>query len=119
MKKELIENAANSYAGIARPSFVNGEFDRNAIADAFEYGAQWLINNAWRETSPHGEELKRNVHVIARIKRGFCIGRFDVVGYFHEYIGFITQSGIEFPLSDILEYAYLDDINPKRKGGAQ
>ena len=39
MKKELIENAANSYAGIARPSFVNGEFDRNAIADAFEYGA--------------------------------------------------------------------------------
>lgn len=48
MKKELIENAANSYAGIARPSFVNGEFDRNAIADAFEYGAQWLINNAWR-----------------------------------------------------------------------
>ena len=105
MKKELIENAANSYAGIARPSFVNGEFDRNAIADAFEYGAQWLINNAWRETSLHGEELKRNVHVIARIKRGFCIGRFDVVG--------------EFPLSDILEYAYLDDITPKRKGGAQ
>ena len=102
MKKELIENAANSYAGIARPSFVNGEFDRNAIADAFEYGAQWLINNAWRETSLHGEE-----------------GRFDVVGYFHEYIGFITQSGIEFPLSDILEYAYLDDITPKRKGGAQ
>jgi hypothetical protein len=81
----------------------------------FKMGAQWRINSVWHEPSAYGEELKRDVHVIARIKRGFCIGRFDVVGYFHEYIGFITQSGIEFPLSDILEYAYLEDLLPERK----
>ena len=116
MDKETINKAAEEFA---EREYETSSVDRDYLHKGFYHGAQWLINNAWRETSLHGEELKRNVHVIARIKRGFCIGRFDVVGYFHEYIGFITQSGIEFPLSDILEYAYLDDITPKRKGGAQ
>ena len=101
MDKETINKAAEEFA---EREYETSSVDRDYLHKGFYH---------------HGEELKRNVHVIARIKRGFCIGRFDVVGYFHEYIGFITQSGIEFPLSDILEYAYLDDITPKRKGGAQ
>lgn len=119
MTNEDIERKCLEYSQVATPSYTNGDFNRYAIAQAFEEGAEWRINSVWHEPSAYGEELKRNVHVIARIKRGFCIGRFDVVGYFHEYIGFITQSGIEFPLSDILEYAYLDDITPKVKEGTK
>ena len=115
MTKEDIERKCLEYSQAATPSYTNGTFDRYAIAQAYEDGAIWRINSVWHEPSAYGEELKRDVHVIARIKRGFCIGRFDVVGYFHEYIGFITQSGIEFPLSDILEYAYLEDLLPERK----
>ena len=115
MKKENIERKCLEYSQAATPSYTNGDFDRYAISQAFEDGAKWRINSVWHKPSAYGEELKRDVHVIARIKRGFCIGRFDVAGYFHEYIGFITQSGIEFPLSDILEYAYLEDLLPERK----
>ena len=49
MKRETIEKEADSYAAIVRPSFVNGEFDRNAIAQAFEDGAKWRINAVWHD----------------------------------------------------------------------
>ena len=44
MNKETIDNAAWDYAAKAKPSFTNGDFDKYAIAEAFEHGAEWRIN---------------------------------------------------------------------------
>lgn len=110
MNKETIGQAADSYAATANPSYFNGDFDKHAIADAFERGARWRINAVWHKPSAYGEELVRGVEVIAKTKRGYRFGKFDVVGYSHEYIGFVSTSSLEYALSDVLEYAYLDDL---------
>ena len=81
----------------------------------FIEGALWRINSVWHEPSAYGEELKRDVEVIAKTKRGFRFGKFDVVGYSNEYIGFVSTSSLEYALSDVLEYAYLSDLLPERK----
>lgn len=83
--------------------------------EGFFAGAQWRINAVWHEPSAYGEELKRDVEVIAKTKRGFRFGKFDVVGYSNEYIGFVSTSSLEYALSDVLEYAYLSDLLPERK----
>lgn len=77
-------------------------------------GAQWRINSVWHKPSPYGEELKRDVEVIAKTKRGYRFGKFGVVGYSNEYIGFVSTSSHEYALSDVLEYAYLSDLIPER-----
>ena len=66
----------------------------------------------WHKPSAYGEELKRDVEVIAKTKRGYRFGKFDVVGWFHEYIAFVSTSSLEYALSDVLEYAYLADLLP-------
>lgn len=82
----------------------------------FREGAQWRINSVWQKPSAYGEELTRNVNVIAKTTRGcYRFGKFDVVGYSREYIGFVSTSRLEYALSDILEYAYLEDLLPERK----
>ena len=81
----------------------------------FKQGAQWRINSVWHKPSAYGEELKRDVEVIAKTKRGFRFGKFDVVGYSNEYIGFVSTSKLEYALSDVLEYAYLENLLPERK----
>ena len=35
--------------------------------------------------------------------------------YSKEYIAFVSPSSIEYALSDVLEYAYLDDLLPDGK----
>lgn len=69
----------------------------------------------WHKPSAYGEELKRDVEVIAKTKRGYRFGKFDVVGYFHEYIAFVSTSSFKYSLSDVFEYAYLADLLPERK----
>lgn len=105
-------------------AFCNGQnsaFDCREDCSADDYnegfidGAQWRINSVWHEPSAYGEELKRDVEVIAKTKRGFRFGKFGVVGYSNEYIGFVSTSSLEYALSDVLEYAYLDDLIPERK----
>ena len=113
--KETIEQAADSYAATANPSYFNGDFDKHAIADAFERGARWRINAVWHKPSSYGEKLKRNVEVIAKTKRGYRFGIFDVVGVYHEYIAFVSTASLEYALSDVLEYAYLTDLLPDGK----
>lgn len=49
MNRETIEKAVTDYAASVNPSFVTGEFDRYAIADAFENGAHWRINSVWHD----------------------------------------------------------------------
>ena len=84
--------------------------------ESFIKGAQWRINSVWHKPSAYGEELKRDVEVIAKTTRGcYRFGKFDVVGYSREYIGFVSTSTLEYALSDILEYAYLEDLLPERK----
>lgn len=84
-------------------------------SSCFIEGAQWRINSVWHKPSAYGEELKRNVEVIAKTKRGYRFGKFNVVGCLHEYIAFVSTSSFEYALSDVLEYAYLDDLLPERK----
>lgn len=44
MNRQTIEQAADNYAANATPSYTNGDFDRNAIAEAFEAGVEWLVD---------------------------------------------------------------------------
>lgn len=82
------------------------------IADAFEEGARWRIKSVWQKPSAYGEELRRDIEVIAKTKRGYRFGKFDVVGCSHEYMAFVSTSGLEYALIDLLEYAYLSDLLP-------
>lgn len=81
----------------------------------FKMGAQWRINSVWHKPSAYGEELTRDVEVIAKTKRGYRFGKFGVVGYSNEYVGFVSTSSLEYALSDVLEYAYLSDLISERK----
>ena len=111
MTREQIEKEAMEYAERIPQSDERREYSR----EDFIAGTQWRINSVWHKPSAYGEELKRNVEVIAKTKRGFRFGKFDVVGYSNEYIGFVSTSSLEYALSDVLEYAYLEDLLPERK----
>ena len=118
MTREQIERAANiemlsHYADEEYPCGIK-EIQSDFI-EAFSKGAQWRINSVWHKPSDYGEELTRNVKVVAKTKRGYRFGEFDVVGYSNEYIGFVSTSSLEYALSDVLEYAYLSDLLPERK----
>lgn len=64
MKIEDIEKKSLEYAKTATPSCVFGDFDKYAIADAFEHGANWRINSVWHEVS---EEPERNRIYLAQL----------------------------------------------------
>ena len=115
MNKEQIERAACDYSGEVMPCDIDGYFEMSQIADAFEDGARWRIKSVWQKPSAYGEELRRDIEVIAKTKRGYRFGKFDVVGCFHEYMAFVSTSSLEYALSDVLEYAYLEDLIPERK----
>ena len=122
MEKEKIERAA-----IARLPYSDKECaDSNYVLGknvgfkrGFTAGVQWRINSVWHKPSAYGEELKRDVEVIAKTKRGYRFGKFNVVGWFHEYIAFVSTSSLEYALSDVLEYAYLDDLLPDTRKEAE
>ena len=112
MTREQIEKAAMLFAGAGEW----GECPYNPDAkNGFIAGAEWRINAVWHKPSPYGEELKRDVEIIAKTKRGYRFGKFGVSYFSHEYICFISTSGLDYALSDVLEYAYLDDLLPERK----
>ena len=111
MTREQIEKAAKEYADC----IVQFDERKTYSREDFTAGAQWRINSVWHKPSDYGEELTRNVKVVAKTKRGYRFGEFDVVGYSNEYIGFVSTSSLEYALSDVLEYAYLSDLLPERK----
>lgn len=115
MTREQIEKAAREYSDV----IWNNDRARDISKIAYSVGAQWRINSVWHKPSAYGEELKRDVEVIAKTKRGFRFGKFGVVGYSNEYIGFVSTSSFEYSLSDVLEYAYLEDLLPERKEDAE
>lgn len=112
MTKEQIEKAASDFA--EREYEVN-DIDKDALYKGFFHGANWRINSVWHKPSAYGDELTRNVEVIAKTKRGYRFGIFDILGCFHEYIAFVSTSNLEYALSDVLEYAYLADLLPEGK----
>lgn len=115
MTREQIEKAA-----IKSADEELDDFEYRVHRDGFIAGALWRINSVWHKPSAYGEELTRNVNVIAKTTRGcYRFGKFDVVGYSREYIGFVSTSSLEYALSDVLEYAYLDDLLPERKEEAE
>lgn len=121
MNRETIEKAAIEYAeeNLFYPEDIYNDSDiremQDGLAYAYKAGAGWRINSVWHKPSAYGEELTRNVEVVAKTKRGYRFGKFDVVGCLHEYIAFVSTSSFEYALSDVLEYAYLDDLIPDRK----
>lgn len=86
-----------------------------ACENGFIAGAQYRINSVWHKPSAYGDELARDVEVIAKTKRGYRFGKFGVSYFSHEYVCFISTSGLDYALSDVLEYAYLSDLLPERK----
>lgn len=106
---ERLEEPDNNWDGIFNSGYSRG----------FRDGAQWRINSVWHKPSAYGEELKRDVEVIAKTKRGYRFGKFDVSYFSHEYICFISTSELDYALSDVLEYAYLSDLIPERKEEAK
>lgn len=113
MNRETIENAAKDY--VMPNERIIPLMEAISAKEGFINGANWRINSVWHKPSAYGEELTRNVEVIAKTKRGYRFGKFDVVGYSHAYIAFVSTSSLEYSLSDVLEYAYLDDLLPERK----
>ena len=122
MNRETFEKAAKKYA---TDKYGERNTKQWAIAqihagrDGFIDGARWRINAVWHKPSAYGEELTRDVEVIAKTKRGYRFGKFDVVGCLHEYIAFVSTSSFEYALSDVLEYAYLDDLLPDTRKEAE
>lgn len=113
MTREQIEKAIDARLG--EPDNQWGGIFSSGYARGFIEGAQWRINSVWQKPSAYGEELKRDVEVIAKTKRGYRFGKFGVSYFSHEYVCFISTSGLDYALSDILEYAYLEDLLPERK----
>ncbi len=113
MTREQIEKAATESCvidnSIFNPKYV--PYYEHGFID----GANWRINAVWHKPSAYGDELTRNVEVIAKTKRGYRFGIFDILGCFHEYIAFVSTSNLEYALSDVLEYAYLADLLPEGK----
>ena len=116
MEREKIELAAMDYVEQYYPAY--HPFKKHDIS-LFTQGARWRINSVWHKPSAYGEELKRDVEVIAKTKRGYRFGKFDVVGCLHEYVAFVSTSSLEYALSDVLEYAYLDDLLPEKRKEAE
>ena len=118
MERYLIAEQAQDY--VCR-LYEQENYPDNAadVEAAFAEGAEWRISAAWHEPSAYGEELKRNVEVIAKTKRGYRFGLFEVVGVFHEYVAFVSTGSLEYALSEVLEYAYLADLVPGNMGGAR
>lgn len=120
MNKETIEKAAEQYSYEQwknEKDLECSDYMEVIAPPAFVAGAEWRINSVWHKPSVYGEVLTTGVEVIAKTKRGYCFGKIDVVGSSHEYIVFVSTSGIEYAFSDVLEYAYLDDLIPEGKEG--
>lgn len=71
MNRQTIEQAADNYAAKATPSYTNGDFDRNAISEAFECGANWRINSVWHDAT---EKPDKNQLVLFECRKTYGKG---------------------------------------------
>lgn len=124
MTKEDIERKCHQYAREATPSYTNGDFDRYAIAQAYEDGALWRINSVWHDMKKevpqvYGEyenEVAPSIPCLVRgyLSTGYGYGvRYWNVSY--EVWDDEECDDYECDKDKIEEWAYLDDLLPERK----
>jgi len=101
MTNEDIERKCLEYSQAATPSYTNGTFDRYAIAQAYEDGAEWRINSVWHDASEI-PDLSQDILII--FKNEICT---ILIGAVH------TLS--ELKHYDYTNWAYLSDLLPERK----
>lgn len=101
MNREDIERKCHQYAREATPAYTNGDFDRYAIAHAFEDGAQWRINSVWHDASEIPLPESRIFYEDTK-------GQVDVMLFFdgEQWDGF-DDYGFE-----IVRWAYIKDLLP-------
>ena len=99
MTREDIERKCLEYSQAATPSYTNGDFDRYAIAQAFEDGAEWRINSVW--------------HTMDEVQDG---KRPYIVQYNEEWKFAMFTKPISIPKeqakSVFKRWAYMDDLIP-------
>lgn len=105
MNRQTIEQAADNYAAKATPSYTNGDFDRHAIAEAFECGADWRINSVWHDVSeePQG-------HII--VERELFEGKYAYDCWKQDSCDNWEADVIYF---GVVRWAYISDLLPDGK----
>lgn len=98
MTQEQIETKCQDYSESATPSFINGTFERYAIAQAFEDGANWRINAVWHKPD---EKPESNEIYLAQIGEQ----AFDTFYDSSNWESF--SKGL-----NIIKWAYLKDLVP-------
>lgn len=115
MTQEQIETKCQDYSKSATPSFVNGTFERYAIAQAFEDGANWRINSVWHSAQDMPSRNMRDGGVgelcLVETSDGdiefvqACYESINGVYYFKAYFGALE-------LFKITRWAYVKDLMP-------
>lgn len=107
MTKEQIETKCQDYSKSATPSFVNGTFDRYAIAQAYEDGAKWRIESVWHDAD---EEIKNNEPFLyENVVHAFHV---DLISLYRDY------DDNPLPWNEIVKdlglirWAYMADLLP-------
>lgn len=106
MTNEDIERKCLEYSQAATPPYINGDFDRYAIAQAFEDGAIWRINSVWNKNDV---TPGYDCHVLIEDVYGNIYDDRYYADY-NEYESGITKKEIKC-------WAYVDDLLPESKGG--
>lgn len=101
MNRETLEQAVTDYAASVKPSFVTGEFDRYAIADAFESGAHWRINSVWHDGTV---SCKARRKALVLFKNGNAAVYKD-----------LRDLSYEMLWDEVERFAYIDDLLPEKK----
>lgn len=101
MTNEDIERKCHQYAREATPAYTNGDFDRYAIAQAYEEGAKWRINSVWHDASEI-PDLSQDILII--FKNEICA---ILIGAVH------TLS--ELKHYDYTNWAYVKDLLPTKE----
>ena len=109
MTKEDIERKCLEYSQAATPSYINGDFDRYAIAQAYEDGAIWRINSVWHDAS----EIPEKGRPLLEFCRGTRCGEFYEIG---GRVSIKNQEWDDFyKFAGIVYWAYIDELIPERK----
>ena len=105
MTREQIEKAAKEHQSklpYCDDRKVRGEFVGNYYG--FIAGAQWRINSVWHDNSIRPGE---DCDVLVETKRGIEMDRYDID--YNE-----LDNGTDWE-SDVIRWAYVDDLLPERK----
>lgn len=129
MTQEQIETKCQDYSKSATPSFVNGTFDRYAIEQSFEDGANWRINSVWHsyEDAKKADFDKKDLVIAYHPKvNKFFIGNLFLSHYYrtNPETGVTTKIPevalkydrcMEVIFTEGTQWAYLKDLMPEEE----